>query len=95
MGNYISTIPGGDPIELVVYRPEENRFYDVFGRLLYNIFEMITPNDLLTFRDDPGNTMFRHREKVRTFVEIVEEECHSSYFPHELLLIQEKRKEGL
>lgn len=74
MGNYQATIPGS-PI-ILIFLLNENRFIDEDGKPIYNVFEMITPNDLLIFRNDPGITMFRHRDIPRMYVEIVEEEEH-------------------
>lgn len=78
MGNWQAIIRGGYPdkesVILIIYDPEKNRFYDISGELIYNIFEMITPNDLRIFRNDPNTTWFYHRTITHMYVEIIEPE---------------------
>ena len=49
----------------------DNVFYDHNENLIENIYELITPNDLYLYYDDPGNCMFPYRKNPRVLVEIV------------------------
>ena len=40
------------------YHERENVFTDSEGQIVYDIFTMITPQDLFLFRYDPGMTCF-------------------------------------
>jgi len=57
----------------VCYDPDENMFYDRYGSLI-NILEMITPNDLFLFRQDPGYCTFPHRKNNKILCEILTNE---------------------
>jgi len=50
---------------------ENNMFYDECGQLVINIFEMVTPNDLLLFKKDHGYCLFPHRETKGILCEFV------------------------
>ena len=50
-----------------------NMFYDIAGRRITNVFELITPNDLYLYRNDPGNSIFAHVSEPHTMCEIISE----------------------
>jgi len=50
----------------VHYDRDENMFYDQCGMPIWNIFDTITPNDLLLFRHNPENCVFSHRDDHET-----------------------------
>lgn len=49
-----------------------NRFTDVFGEDIFNIFELITANDLYLFKQDPRRNEFQHRELPNIIIKIIE-----------------------
>jgi len=53
---------------------ENNMFYDECGQLVSNIFEMVTPNDLFLFMNDPGHCIFPHRDSKDISCEFVTDE---------------------
>lgn len=63
-----------DTVIPIFYFPEDNRFIDVFGEVIYNVFEMITPNDLYLFQNDPDQKEFRHRSIKDAIVQIIDME---------------------
>jgi len=50
-----------DVIEME-YDPDSNTFYDEWGVLIPNIFDLLTPNDLYLFKNDYDNNMFNHKK---------------------------------
>jgi len=50
---------------------EENFFLDECGQPIHNIFELITPNDLFLYREDPGHNIFPLRDHKDVWVEIL------------------------
>lgn len=58
----------------ILYDRRLNMFYDVAGHRLTNVFEFITPNDLYLHRNDPGETIFPHRNDPSIMCEIITEE---------------------
>jgi hypothetical protein len=59
----------------LIYNKEENIFYDAdLGHQIVNIFEMITPNDLLLFKKNPEWRYFQHRSDEHTLCELIMEE---------------------
>lgn len=47
------------------YIEEENRFYNNNGKILYNIFDFITPNELLLFKKKRENiVLVKHKQNV-------------------------------
>ena len=56
-----------------------NIFYDIAGRRLTNVFELITPNDLYLYRNDPGNSIFPHVNEPYTMCEIITYEEWKDY----------------
>lgn len=42
----------------VYYYEDENIFTDEIGKVIYNIFNIITPNDVFLFKHDPANNCF-------------------------------------
>lgn len=65
---------GYDGILYFSYDSEENMFYDQCGIRVTNIFEVITPNNLFLFRQDPGYCIFPHRDDNRILCEILTDE---------------------
>lgn len=61
---------GYDAILYLTYEPEENTFYDECGFRIVNIFEIISPNDLLLFRHDSHNCCFLKRDEYDILVVI-------------------------
>lgn len=59
---------------MVIYHdPDKNIFLDSdCGYIIPNIFEMITPNDLYLYRNDPGLNIFPHRDIPDLLCEVVE-----------------------
>jgi len=55
-----------DEVLCIEYDPDENCFYDDDGYLIYNIFDMITPSDLVLFRFDYDFNTFVHRHDKTT-----------------------------
>ena len=53
------------------YDSEENIFYDQCGQIVTNIFEVLTPNDIFLFKQDPGYNVFPHRDNNRILCEIL------------------------
>jgi hypothetical protein len=62
---------GYDEILYFFYDPRDNIFCDQFGFIVLNIFEMITPNDLLLFKEDHGYCIFPHRHSNNILCEIL------------------------
>jgi len=62
---------GWDGILQFFYDSEENTFYDQCGIRVANIFEVLTPNDIFLFKQDPGYNVFRHRDDSRIMCEIL------------------------
>jgi hypothetical protein len=63
-------------VTYILYYEVDNIFTDMDGNIIYNIFDMITPNDLLLFRDDPGNNSFcmkSDRDKICEIITIPED----------------------
>ncbi len=56
-----------------------NMFYDIAGRRITNVFELITPNDLYLYRHDPGNSIFPHISEPHTMCEIITDEEWKDY----------------
>lgn len=55
----------------ILYSRHINMFYDIAGRRITNVFELITPNDLYLYRHDPGNSIFTHVSEPHTMCEII------------------------
>jgi len=73
---------------LLCYYEDENIFTDGEGHIIYNMFELITPNDLFLFRHDRGNNCFRLVYDPRFMCEIIsipDEVCGHQTKPHILL----------
>lgn len=51
-----------DAILFFQWDSQNNIFYDDCGVPVTNIFEVITPSDLLLFREDHGRCAFFHRD---------------------------------
>ena len=62
---------GYDGILQFFYDSEENIFYDQCGIRVVNIFEVLTPNDIFLFKQDPGYNAFPHRDDHRILCEIL------------------------
>lgn len=56
----------------VYYDSDRDIFLDVEGRIIDNIFQTITPNDLLLFKNDPGYNIFPCRHEKDRYVYIYE-----------------------
>ena len=52
------------------YDAESNRFVDEDGFIIWSIFEIITPNDLLLFKLNRCYTLVRHRSIPEVLVEL-------------------------
>lgn len=61
-----------DPIIYIFYDSKQNFFIDVYGRPIYNIFELLTPQDILLYKNDPGYSLFHARQRPDILVEINE-----------------------
>lgn len=53
------------------YYEQQNVFTDIDGIVIYNIFEIITPNDLFLFRHDSGFNYFPFVGDKEWLVEII------------------------
>jgi len=62
---------GYDGVLQFFYDSEENIFYDQCGQIVINIFEVLTPNDIFLFKQDPGYNVFSHRDNNRILCEIL------------------------
>lgn len=62
-----------DKVVYVRYDPDDNIYYDECGFRIDNIFEMLTPNDVYMFAQDPGYNTFPLRNHVHTLCEILVE----------------------
>lgn len=56
----------------IYYNKKDNIFYSIFDSPIYNIFEFVTPQDILLFKNDPGYNIFSYRYNDDILVEIVE-----------------------
>lgn len=70
--NIISLKPSTPPVYKVFHDKIENIFLDECGKELINIFELITPNDLYLYTEDPGYTIFPHRDDPGLLCEILD-----------------------
>jgi len=61
-----------DAILYIYYDVEANLFYDD-GWDFFNIYEVVTPNDIYLFKHDPGFRTFPHRSDRSILCEIVKE----------------------
>lgn len=52
------------------YNEDTKRFIDEDGYVVWNIFELITPNDLLLFRESQDYFVTRHRALKGVFIEL-------------------------
>lgn len=52
------------------YNEETKRFVDEDGYIVWNVFEFITPNDLILFRESKGYFLTRHRTLKGVFIEL-------------------------
>ena len=81
--NYVATCDANygkyKKIVYIIYSPGLNMFYDLRGKRLSNVFELITPNDLYLYKNDPGITLFPHRSKPNTLCELVTAEILEDY----------------
>lgn len=62
----------------IYYYEEENVFTKDDGRVIFNIFDIITPNDLYLFRYDPSFSCFSMKDNRNILVDIIsvpEEVC--------------------
>lgn len=50
------------------YWPNDNVITDANGKIVYNVFEMITPDDLLLFKENPYWTMYFTHHKNKNMV---------------------------
>ena len=69
-------------IEYLYYYKDENHFTDCDGRIIYNIFTMITPQDLYLFRHDHGDNTFRMKGNRNVL-------CEITYVPDEVCGVQD------
>lgn len=60
------------PVLQIFYDKETNTFLDECGFEFVNVFEAITPNDLILYRSDPGFSLFYHRDIPGLLCEILE-----------------------
>jgi hypothetical protein len=72
--NECSYLVERNDFRFLYYNTEQNMFYDQNGILIINIFELITPNDLLLFRQDPGHCIFQYKNKDNILYEIFTDE---------------------
>jgi hypothetical protein len=47
---YEIIFPINDPDRTIYYDVEANLLYDEYGKIMYNIFSLVTPNDLYLFK---------------------------------------------
>jgi len=60
-----------DEVMYIEFDPKENCFYNSCGMQIIDIFDMITPNDLLLFRSDPfKHSYFQHRNQPQTLCKL-------------------------
>lgn len=62
-----------DQFQEIIYLwwdPRDNAFYDPHGARLSNIFELVTPNDILLFRNDHGYNTFPYVKDKTVLCEI-------------------------
>lgn len=58
----------------IYWSEKENIFYDTQGIQIPNIFDMVTPNDIFLFRQDPGYCTFPYRHNNLILCEILTDE---------------------
>lgn len=47
-----------DPVIHIFYDPIQNIYYGMNGKVVKSIHRIVTPNDLLLFKNDPGYCIF-------------------------------------
>ena len=62
---------GYNCITVIFYDSYNNTFYDQYRYEIFDIFKMLTPNDIFLFRHNGGDNIFTHRYKRDTMVEIL------------------------
>lgn len=62
----------GDVInEFIFYFPRGNTYTDDLGKEISNIFDILTPNDILLFKERPyGNVFFLHKNDPNILIEM-------------------------
>ena len=61
---------GCDETVLLFYNTKHNIFYDVDWKEVHYIYELLTPNDLILFKDDYSRNIFVGRDR-KTMIEIL------------------------
>lgn len=59
------------PVIYLFYYEDENFFTDEYGEIIYNMFDMITPQDLFMFKYDRGYNLFPHKKDRTILYEII------------------------
>jgi hypothetical protein len=62
---------GYDMIMYIFYDSVLNIFYDINGLEVHYLFELLTPNDIMLFKQDHEHNIFMNREDRRTMIEIL------------------------
>jgi hypothetical protein len=63
-----------DEVLYLSFNSDENIFYDECGKRIANIFELITPNNLFLFRQNPRYCLFPYIEDSHILCKILTNE---------------------
>lgn len=60
-----------EPVVMIFFLDERNVFMDEWGNVIYNPFEILSPEDVYLFRHDQGNCVFPYKPDPSILCEIV------------------------